>query len=124
MAGARSWLDTISAARQYSGKAQQKQEKALIPPKTPQEFYSFIVKGLYINLYQAVTTQARRKRLTEHDIALIEHKAIALAKEALDLANEFKTFEIEPQLAMALNEINEFCASIRAVRVQQLAQER
>lgn len=96
----------------------------MIPPKTPEEFHSFMLKGLYINLYQAVTTQARRKRLTEHDIALIEHKAIALAKEALHLADEFRTFEIEPPLAMALNEINEFCASIRAVRVQQLAQER
>ncbi len=96
----------------------------MIPPKTPQEFYSFIVKGLYINLYQAVTTQARRKRLTEHDIALIEHKAIAIAKEALDLANEFKTFEIEPQLAMALNEINEFCASIRVARIEEIAKER
>lgn len=123
MAGAGSWLDTF-AGRRYSGKAQQKQEEALIPPKTPQEFYSFIVKGLYINLYQAVTTQARRKRLTEHDIALIEHKAIAIAKEALDLANEFKTFEIEPQLAMALNEINEFCASIRVARIEEIAKER
>lgn len=96
----------------------------MIPPKTPEEFFSFMVRALYVTLYQEVTTAARRKRMTEHDIALIEHKAIAIAKDALGLAEEFKTFEIEPPLAMALHEINEFCASIRAVRVKKLAQER
>lgn len=96
----------------------------MLPPKTPEEFFTFIVKGLYVNPYQAVTTAARRRRLTEHDIALIEHKTIAIAKEALGLAEEFKTFEIEPELARALHEINEFCASIRAARIDQIAQER
>lgn len=92
-------------------------------PKTPEEMYSLLLRAMLLRAYGDITTAARRKRLTEHDIATIERNTLDILKGAADFADEFKTFEVEPVRANALREVQEFFAVTRTGRQKQIAEQ-
>jgi len=92
-------------------------------PKTSQEMQSLLIMALITRLYGDITTEARRKRLTEHDIGTIEQRTMRYLSGGPDFAHEFKDFEAEIPRAAALKIVKEMCDAIRAVRAKQIAQE-
>lgn len=91
-------------------------------PKTPQEMQAMIFVAVVTRLYGDVTTEARRRRLTEHDIAGIERRALATLKDGPDFAHEFTTFEAEPVVAKTLKDIEALLIMARAGRLKNIQQ--
>lgn len=91
-------------------------------PKTPDEMYTMLFKTLITRAYGDITTEARRRRLTEHDIAAIERRILDFRRDLEEIPDEFPTFETEPVVARAFNEMQEFFAVLRAARIQNIRQ--
>ena len=91
-------------------------------PRTPEELYATVFLAMITRLYGDVTTEARRRRLTEHDIATIERKLLELMGTGAEFAQEIKGFEAEPVMAKARNEIQQIFAMTKAGRVKQIMQ--
>lgn len=88
-------------------------------PKIPQNAAE--MQALFFSLitqlaYQQVTLAARSKRLTEHDIELIERQIIDSTREEQHFAHEFTEFEAEPAVARARAEAKGYFAACRANR--------
>lgn len=93
-------------------------------PETPEQMEWLLTMALVTRLYGDATSAARRKRLTEHDISLLEDRIIRDFAAGPDFAQEFQTFQAEIPRAAALKTIKEMCAVIRADRQKKIAQER
>lgn len=93
-------------------------------PKSPEELYSVLLRAFWTRAYGDLTTAARRKRLTEHDIALIEKRVLETAAEALNAAHEFPEFDARRVIEGMLAEGSEGFRVIRESRAKQIAQER
>lgn len=89
-------------------------------PQTPEEMTSLLFGLITQKVYQQITTAARRRRLTEHDIALIERQGIDELRGDLGFANEFKTFEAEPAIAKARQLLDGYFAATRATRQNEI----
>lgn len=92
-------------------------------PSTPQEMTDLITHTLLLRVYGDITTAARRGRLTEHDISLIERSAIRLLKDEAKFADEFPTFEAEPAVAAGISQVEDFLAAARSGRINQIQNE-
>jgi len=77
-----------------------------------------------VRLYSDITTAARRKRLTEHDIRLIEMKVISLITNGQDFADEFKTFEADTPRANVLKTVKDLCDILRTNREKNITERR
>ncbi|MGV0817147.1 hypothetical protein [Martelella sp. AMO21009] len=77
-------------------------------PKTPHELTQLLVNVMTLDLYGEITTAARKKRLTEHDIAAVERKVIAKIKDGPDFSHEALTYEAEPAIARAIAMVKDF----------------
>lgn len=93
-----------------------------MPPKTPEELYSILFKTLFSRLYLDMTSEARRRRLTEHDIAMIEKRVLAFQRQTDNFAGEFTTFETEPVVARVFQEMQELFAVTKPARVDKVQQ--
>lgn len=71
----------------------------MLPPKTPDELFSLVAHQMLLRVYGDLALEARRKRLTEHDISLIETRVIRIIREAEDFSGEVKGYESEPVMA-------------------------
>jgi hypothetical protein len=91
-------------------------------PKTPEEFFAILYKTLVSRIYLDLTTEARRRRLTEHDIATIERRVLDFRRETDAFAHEFETFETEPVVARTFQEMQEFFAVTKAARIEKVQQ--
>lgn len=90
-------------------------------PKTPDEMTALIRETMIIKLYTAITIAARRKRLTEHDIAFIEKSVFREFDIGQKVATEFTTFEAEPAIKKAIGIMQEFAERSRSTRVNEIA---
>lgn len=90
-------------------------------PKSPEEFTTIMNQMMSFKLYVAITIAARKKRLTEHDIALIERSILRDFDIGEKVAEEFKTFEAEPAVKAALGLTKEFVERARAERINQIS---
>lgn len=91
-------------------------------PKTPDELHALLINTLMTRAYGDITTAARKGRLTEHDIAVIERKCLNFLKEAPSFANEFTTYEVEPVVAAAIKQAHDFFAAVRTGRIRQISE--
>mgnify|MGYP001323138618 CR=1 FL=1 len=89
-------------------------------PKSPSEMTNLIVQILMLRIYGDITAAARRGRISEHDIALIERSAIRAIKEGPDFSHEFETFEAEPAVAAGIKLVEDFLATTRSARINQI----
>ena len=71
----------------------------MLPPKTPDDMFSLVTHAMMVRLYGELALEARRKRLTEHDISLIETRIIRILREGEDFSGEVKGYESEPVMA-------------------------
>lgn len=92
-------------------------------PKTPDALYGVLLRAFWMRVHGDLTAAARRKRLTEHDIAQIEDRALALAGEARQAAGEFKDFDAAAVVERVLAEARENLRVIREARAKQIANE-
>lgn len=91
-------------------------------PETPEEMTAVITNSVIADLYVRITTEARKRRLTEHDIAVIERRAIEEWREAKNAAHEFTTYEAEPAILQGLKHVEDFTAGARAQRIKAIQQ--
>jgi hypothetical protein len=91
-------------------------------PKTPEEMLQILAGVGQSRLYVEITLAARRGRLTEHDIAAIERRVVAMMSHPEGVEHEFQTFETEPVFARVRQLLAEFCAVCRKARTRQLRQ--
>jgi hypothetical protein len=88
-------------------------------PQTPDEMTALLFEAGRAGAYVKVSGAARSKRLTEHDIALVERDIIAeLTSIDPRIADEFKTFEAEPAFAKARDLLKQFFAHAKAARIK------
>lgn len=85
-------------------------------PETPGELTALLIQGTLNTLYGEMTLDARRKRLTEHDIALIERAALARMAMPHGVEHEFEGFEAEPAWKQAEAMLKQLFALSRAIR--------
>jgi hypothetical protein len=86
-------------------------------PKTPQEMRAILINVLVLRLYGDITKAAVSKRLTEQDIRKIEQATLDLIRNEANFASEFKTFEVEPEIAGAIATVREMCEATRSARL-------
>lgn len=89
-------------------------------PKTPEEMTATMKELMVYKLYTAVTIAARQKRLTEHDIALIERSTLRDFDIGDKVAHEFTSFEAEPAIKKAIAIVQELVDHARTERVNQV----
>ena len=89
-------------------------------PKTPEEFYSQLFMAAVSRIYGDVTAEARRRRITEHDIATIENRIIAMMGDAKKAAHEFQAFEVEPLVNKLVQELRALFGAIREARKREI----
>jgi hypothetical protein len=68
-------------------------------PKTPQDAEALMIRAILSLAYAELARAAVKKRLTEHDIAVIERNALGELQALFATAGEFSGFELEPVLA-------------------------
>jgi hypothetical protein len=85
-------------------------------PANPAEMMTMILQTALVRLYGDVTTAARRGRLTENDIAVIERRAMADLAMPKGIAHEFTDFEAEPAWRKAEHEIRSLLLIIKTAR--------
>lgn len=91
-------------------------------PRTPDEMRSMLYMSMISRVYGDITTEARRRRLTEHDIANIERRVLSILRDGDSFAHEFTTFQVEPVIAQVLKELETFFAMTREARIQSIQQ--
>lgn len=92
-------------------------------PRTPEAMIAMIFEAGRARAYVDVSAAVRRKRLTEHDIALIERNIIDMTRNIdPQIAPEFETFEAEPAFAKAGQLLKEYFAEAKAARVKNVEQ--
>jgi hypothetical protein len=90
-------------------------------PKTPEEMTAILKETLVIDLYRQITLAARRKRLTEHDIALIEQSLFREFDIGEKVAGEFRTFEAEPAVKLAIGIVRQITQEAKRFRADEIA---
>lgn len=91
-------------------------------PETPEQMRAVLMMALITRAYGDITIEARRRRLTEHDIAVIERRVVGMLRDAKSFAHEFQTFETEPVVAGVLSELEAFFAAARGSRLKNVQQ--
>jgi hypothetical protein len=89
-------------------------------PQTADQFYTTLHKTLWTRLYLDLSTAARSRRLTEHDIAGIERTLLDFRRDTDAFASEFETFETEPIVAAVFNEFEQLFAIAKLARIKKL----
>ncbi len=90
-------------------------------PRTPDEMTALLLEAGRAGAYVKVSMEARRRRLTENDIAIIERGIIAeVTTVDPRIADEFTTFEVEPAFAQAKALLIQFFANAKVARVQDI----
>lgn len=92
-------------------------------PETAQDLYLTLFKTMIIRAYGDITTAARRKRLTEHDIRSIEKNVLTILAESQDFSGEFPAFDAKRVIVMTLDEVDEWFTACRAERIKKIAEE-
>lgn len=92
-------------------------------PKTAYEFYEILFKAVMLRAYGDITTASRRKRLTEHDIALIERRILQDITSTPNIAHEFPDFDVRAELVRTVEEFRILFQTIRETRTEQMAKE-
>lgn len=68
-------------------------------PKTQQEAETTMFQMILCKAYRDLAEAATQRRLTEHDISVIQRNAIAEIQQLTAAADEFPGFELEPSIA-------------------------
>ena len=89
-------------------------------PATPDEMVAMLLEAGRARAYVDITTAARRKRLTEHDIAVIERNILGLTVVTPEIADEFKSFEAEPAFAQARSLLKQYFEIARKGRATEI----
>jgi hypothetical protein len=89
-------------------------------PKTPAQMTGLIHMTLMARIYGDITTEARRRGMTDDDITAIEERAIELLGKGEDFAGEFETFQAEIAVAAAVKLTRDFLAGVKSGREQEL----
>lgn len=90
-------------------------------PQTPDQMTEMMFRLGMQRAYLDVTTEARRRRLTEHDIALIERNIMDLLTGVDSaIAKEFTQFEAEPAIAAARQKLKSYFALTLQARAQDI----
>lgn len=92
-------------------------------PTNPAEMMVMIAQTALIRLYGDVSLAARRGRLTENDIAIIERRAMAELAMPKGVEHEFTQFEAEPAWRKAEQEIRSLLLAIKAMRERKSREE-
>lgn len=93
-------------------------------PQTPKELEALVVQLGLMKAYDDITTAAREKRLTEHDIGLIERDVLTALRQMNYTAVEFKAFEAEPAIAAGQARLREHFQVLKNGRAQKVADKR
>jgi hypothetical protein len=72
-----------------------------LKPASAAELTAFLIHVGLMRAYFDTVDEARRKRLTENDIAVIERRALGVIAESVVAADEFPDFEMEKAVADA-----------------------
>lgn len=81
-------------------------------PKTPAEMRSLLFNMAIGRAYADLAAAAWRGRLSNADIAIIERRVIEAIGGAVEAADEFQQFEIEPAIAGAKQDLRLFFDSL------------
>gem|GEM_PF-5303523 len=90
-------------------------------PQTPEQMTEMVFRLGIQRAYLDISTEARRRRITEHDIALIERHIVELTTgNDTAIGQQFQTFEAEPALAAARQKLKDYFALTREARAQNI----
>ena len=90
-------------------------------PTTPDELAAMLMFTMMTRLYGDVTTEARKRRLTDHDIETIERTVLAFKKDTDAFAKEFP-FQTEVVVARVFNDLKQFLAAAKSGRIKHFQQ--
>lgn len=90
-------------------------------PQNGAQMTEMMFRAGFSRAYVEISTEARRKRLTEHDIAVIERRIVSeFATYDPCMADEFPTFEVEPAMAKAREQLKQFFEIARQARAKDI----
>lgn len=92
-------------------------------PNTPDEMVAMLLEAGRARAYVEISGAARRQRLTENDISIIERNILADCVVTPEIAQEFKTFEAEPAFAEAHALLKQYFAIAKAARIKDVQQQ-
>lgn len=88
-----------------------------LPPDNERDMTTTLVTLGLVRAHQEISAAAVKKRLTEHDIRLIEKNLLDAIRATVVAAEEFETFELEKAVAAARKHLEDAFQQARTLRL-------